>query len=256
MVRVMIDIHSHILPGLDDGAASAAAAIEMLRLAAENGITDIAATPHSNERYSFSPDAVESAIAALRMAAGAGAPRIHYGCEMHLTPENVDRAMREPWHFTLGHRGYLLVEFGNLFVPKNSGQILRRLRDAGARPVIAHPERNPILRERTADLEAWVEDGCLLQVTAQSLLGQFGRSAETAGMELVAEGLVHCVASDAHDPKRRPPLLGDAQRLVEGAFGADRARALFNDHPRAMLFGSAIPRGRTEVAKKVWYSLW
>lgn len=251
----MIDLHCHILPGIDDGAASLEASLEMLRMAAESGTSDIAATPHANLRHRFEPLAVEAAVAELQLAAGK-LPRIHYGCEMHLTPENIDRAIREPWHYTLAHRDYLLVEFCNQFVPKNTGKILRRLMDAGARPIIAHPERNPILRDRVKDVATWVEDGCLLQVTAQSLLGKFGRSAETAAMSLVADGLAHCVASDAHDPTYRPPVLREAIRLVEGAFGEEIAETLFEKNPRAVLFGETIPRGRSSVAKRAWYSIW
>jgi protein-tyrosine phosphatase len=251
----MIDLHCHILPGMDDGAASAEAAVEMVRLAAENGTTDIVATPHSNLRYRFEPAAVESAITELQAKLDAPV-RLHYGCEMHLTPENVDRAIREPWYYTLGHRGYLLVEFCNNFVPRNSGQILRRLRAAGARPVIAHPERNPILRERAGEIAAWVGDGCLVQVTAQSLLGQFGRSAETAARNMLSGGLVHCVASDAHDPSHRPPLLQEARRMVAQEFGEESAHALFEKNPRAVLLGEGIAHGRMALAKKAWYSFW
>lgn len=251
----MVDLHCHILPGLDDGAASLDTSLDMLRVAAESGITDIVATPHANLRYAFDPSAVDAAVTALRAAAGDG-PRVHYGCEMHITPENIERAIREPWHYTIGHCGYLLVEFDNQFVPKNSGRILARLREAGARPVIAHPERNPILRERRQEVAGWVEEGCLLQVTAQSLVGQFGRSAESAGLGLVGDGLAHCVASDAHDPRRRPPVLREARRLVESAFGAETAYALFQENPRAILYGRAVARVRAPAAKKSWFSVW
>src|SRR5687767_2725294 len=91
IVLSMVDIHSHVLPGLDDGAPNMEAALEMLHVAGESGTTDIVATPHANPQYRFDPMRVEVALAALQKAAGSG-PRIHYGCELHLTPENIEDA--------------------------------------------------------------------------------------------------------------------------------------------------------------------
>src|SRR5438034_1349250 len=109
--RQMIDIHSHILPGLDDGAHNLEDALAMmLRLAVEHGTTELVATPHANPQFRFDGAKVERCLAELREAAGAG-PRIHYGCEMHLTPENIEEMLRTPSRYTIGHRGYVLVEF-------------------------------------------------------------------------------------------------------------------------------------------------
>src|ERR1051326_1945230 len=248
----MIDIHSHILPGLDDGPGCMEDALEMLRLAAQHGPTEIVATPHADTRFRFEPVEVERRLMELRVASGADL-RIHYGCEMHFTPENIECALRTPARYTIGHKGYLLVEFRNLLVPKSSAQILARLMAAGMRPIVAHPERNPILRQRMRELENWVTDGCLLQVTAQSLVGQFGRSAEEAGLDMVAGGLAHCVATDAHDVKRRAPVLDDACRLVEDMAGTETACRLFETNPRAILQGGPIVTG---TKKKTWYAIW
>jgi protein-tyrosine phosphatase len=250
----MIDIHSHILPGLDDGAPDMESALEMLRLAAEHGTTGIVATPHADARYRFDAVDVERRIAELREQAGGG-PRIHYGCELHLTPENIQEALHAPSRYTIAHGCYLLVEFSNLLVPKSSGEILKRLSAAGAQPIIVHPERNPILRQRTAELERWVEDGCLLQVTAQSLVGRFGSSAEKAGLQLVAQGLAHCVASDAHDPKRRTPVLDQARRVVRELAGEDVACRLFEANPKAIVNSLPIAK-QAPARKKSWFAVW
>jgi len=227
----------------------------MLRMAAAHGTTEIIATPHADERYRFDAAAVEWRLAELRAAAG-GILRIHYGCEMHLTPENLAAVMRAPAEYTIGHRAYLLVEFSNRLVPRNSREILARLMASGLRPIVAHPERNPILRERMPELERWVNDGCLLQVTGQALLGNFGGPAEEAALELLADGLAHCVASDAHDVAGRPPLLNEARRLVEDIAGAPEACRLFDENPRAIVNGAPIVQSRSEVRKKSWYTVW
>ena len=172
----MIDIHSHILHDLDDGARTFEESLEMVRIAAAAGTTEIVASPHANEEYRFEPETVEARIAELQTAAGAS-PVIHYGCDFHLTRENIEDALRSPGKYSIAHRGYLLVEFSDFLIPKSTGEIFAALLAAGMRPIITHPERNRLLRSRTDDLAAWVEQGCLIQVTAQSLLGRFGKSA-------------------------------------------------------------------------------
>jgi protein-tyrosine phosphatase len=248
----MIDIHSHILPGLDDGARSMDDALDMLRMAAAAGTTDMVATPHASPPFRFDPDTVERAIADLQSAAGPSV-RIHYGCELHMTLENMEDALRRPGQYSIGHAGYLLVEFSPLAVPRNSGEVLARLARAGLRPIVAHPERNPILRECLTELEEWTCHGCLLQVTAQSLLGRFGKSARGSSQVLIGRGLVHLVASDAHDPRHRPPVLDEAFREVADRSSEEIARRLFEENPRAVLDGLPVA---IVSRKKRWAALW
>ncbi len=250
----MIDIHSHVLPGLDDGAAGMEEALAMARMAAAAGTTDLVATPHASETFAFDPRRVELALEELREAAG-DAPRIHYGCEMHLTPEGIERVLRAPHTYTIAHRGYLLVEFSDLLVPATSAQIFAGMLAAGVRPIIVHPERNPILRARVAELERWVAQGCLLQVTAQSLLGRFGKAAEAASREWIERDLVHFVASDGHDPKHRPAVLDQGWRSVEKAFGSGTARRLMVENPRAVLDGTPVAAAPLRAPKRRWFAL-
>jgi len=250
----MIDIHSHILPGLDDGSETIEDSIEMLRMAAASGTTDIVATPHANMEFEFDPAEVEGKIAALQAAAGA-APRIHYGCDFHLTPENIESALREPGKYSINHRGYLLVEFADSFIPKSTGDIFSTMLDAGIRPIITHPERNRLLQKMTEELESWVEMGCLVQVTAQSLLGFFGNRAKESSHDLMARRLVHFLASDAHDVEHRTTELRPAWEYVGEHFGADTARLLLQDNPRAVLDGTPIRPGGLTRRKNWWSSL-
>jgi protein-tyrosine phosphatase len=238
----MIDLHSHVLPCLDDGAESLAESLEMLRMAAESGTTDIAATPHASDAYPFDPAKVEQRLAELRQAAGV-APRLHYGCEMRLTPENIAAAMQAPEQYTIARRGYLLLELSDFQIPHNAVDIFGQILNAGMRPVIAHPERNPLVQSDYRRLEEWVELGCVLQLTAQSLLGRFGKSAGASAHQLVKRRLAHLVASDAHRVKHRAPLLQEACALVARQYGASTAELLFTANPRRILNGRPVENG-------------
>ena len=253
----MIDIHTHILPGLDDGARHREEALAMLRMAAAAGTTDMVASSHANLEFAFDPQVAEERIAGLQGAVG-NAPRIHYGCELHLTPESIADVLHFPQKYSIGHRGYLLLEFSDFLVPKTSSEILGRMIARGVHPIIAHPERNPILRKRMPELEAWVGQGCAMQVTAQSLLGRFGKAAAVASHELMARGLVHFLASDAHDCEHRPPVLDQVRRYVEEAFDPETADRLLRENPQAVLDGAPLATGPVHVRKRPWFSfsLW
>jgi protein-tyrosine phosphatase len=251
----MIDIHSHILPGLDDGAKTLDVTVEMLRMAAAAGTTDIVASPHANQEYRFDSRLVEQRISEAQAAAGE-TPRIWYGCDFHLMPENIEDAVRSPERYTINHKGYLLVEFSDLHVPKTADQIFARLMRAHMRPVVTHPERNQILTSRLGDLEAWVQQGVLMQVTALSFLGRFGKTAKQVSDELMGRGLVHFVASDAHDLKWRTTSMVEAHRYVVRNFGEEAAVRVFEENPRAALTGVPISRAPIPIKRRKWYQVW
>jgi protein-tyrosine phosphatase len=237
----MIDIHAHILPGVDDGPPDLEASLAMLRLAARTGTTDIVATPHASLAFPYDPEIIQARLAELRSAAGESI-RIHLGCDLQLHYENIQRALARPERYSINGRGYLLVELSELMIPRNLDEIFAEMRAAGLSLILTHPERNPLLEHRLEDLEAWVEQGLALQITAQSLFGRFGRSARTQARKLLERNLVHFIASDAHDPQDRTPRLDEAWRWVERNLGAAHARILLEDNPRAALYGEAIQR--------------
>jgi protein-tyrosine phosphatase len=251
----IIDIHSHILPDLDDGSRSLEESIEMLRQAAEAGTTDIVASPHANQEYTFDPRVVEQKIGELQAAVG-DIPRIHYGCDFHLTPENIEDALCVPGKYSIDHRGYLLVEFSDFFIPKATGELFGRMMNVGLHPIITHPERNQLLQRRLTDLGKWVDQGVYLQVTAQSLLGRFGRTATKCAHELMDRGLVHFLASDAHDTKWRTTALDESRQYVERRFGIEVALRLFEENPRAALAGVPLTLVPLPVRRKPWYIFW
>jgi protein-tyrosine phosphatase len=251
----LIDIHSHILYGLDDGAKTLEDSVAMLRLAADSGTTDIVATPHANTEFAFDPGLVGQKIAELQEAAGP-LPRIHRGCDFHLTLENIHDALAHPAKYAINHRCYLLVEFSDLLIPRTTQEIFDRLQGAGLIPIVTHPERNGLLHSRLDQLQGWVENGALVQVTAGSLLGGFGRTAKSVATDLMNRNLVHFIASDAHDSRYRTPDLRDAYQYVEKTWSPSVARLLFTTAPQAVIGGEEIVLlDPAPAPRKKWYRL-
>ena len=252
----MIDIHSHILPGLDDGAKTLDDAVAMVRAAAAAGTTDIVATPHANPDYDFDPKVVEQKISELRAALGGEGPGIHYGCDFHLTMDNIEDAVRAPRKYTIDHHSYLLVEFSDFLIPKTSDEIFARLIRAGMRPIVTHPERNQLLQGRLELIETWVAQGVMMQVTGGSLMGRFGKTARKSAAELMAHGVVHFVASDAHDTRHRTTALDEAREHVAKHYGSDAAERVFEENPRSALAGVPISAAPLPIRRRKWYAPW
>jgi protein-tyrosine phosphatase len=242
------------LSGLDDGARTFDESVGMVRLAAESGTTDIVATPHANSEFNFNPDLIELKIAELQEAAGP-VPRIHRGCDFHLTLENIHDAVAHPAKYAINHFCYLLVEFSDLLIPRATQEIFDRLQGAGLTPIITHPERNGLLHSRLDQLQSWVENGALVQVTAGSLLGGFGRTAKSVATELMNRNLVHFIASDAHDTRHRTPVLRDGYQYVEKTWNPRIAKLLFTTAPQAVIAGEEILLLDPEPShqRKKWY---
>lgn len=234
-----VDIHSHVLYGLDDGAKTLEDSIAMLEMAAAGGTTDIVATPHSDQTYQFQPELLALRAGELNAALG-GRIQIHHGCDFHLHFDNIQDSLANPTRYTINHKRYLLVEFADAHIPKITEEVFGRMMRLDITPVITHPERNPLLQQRMDTLANWVRLGCLVQVTAQSFLDRFGKRARQVADELMERRMVHFVASDAHDTKDRTPLLGEAFAYVAARYGDAQAKALFSDHPRATLTGQYL----------------
>ena len=170
----MVDIHSHILWGMDDGSRSLDMSVAMLRMAAAGGTTDIVATPHADADYLFQPDLIAERRAELQGLLG-DAIRIHTGCEFHLKYENIQEALADPRKFSVNGLGWVLVEFSDMMIFPNTEDIFARMRNAGMGIIVTHPERNWLLRKDLDRLQRWVEGGAYLQVTGGSLTGRLRR---------------------------------------------------------------------------------
>ena len=232
----MIDLHSHVLPGLDDGARDLAEAVAICEAAAADGIEVLAATPHVREDYPTTADEMEAALTRVRDAVGATL-RLVPGGELAL--DELGRPADELRRLGLGgNPSYLLVETPYFGWPLDLGERLFQLQAAGITPVLAHPERNADVEARPGLLEPLVASGVLVQLTAASVDGRLGRRSRTAAHTLLELGLAHLVASDAHAPTLRAVGLSSAARAVGDD---DLARWLTVDVPRAILDDDDLP---------------
>ena len=235
----MIDLHCHILPGVDDGPTTMADAIAMCRLAAEDGCTVMVATPHqrhpSFEVVTRQRLATVCAELAAALATIEG-PRVEVrlGAEVRVDSELLADLEREPSEvLSLAGGRYLLLELGRSEGELAPEDLVHELKVGGWRPVLAHPEMIPWLElGRVAHL---VELGAMLQITASAVTNEFGRHPHQRVWQLLDEGLVHFVASDSHSPTWRAPGLAAARGAVERRLGAAVARQIFVDNPARVL---------------------
>jgi len=251
----MIDIHSHILWGLDDGVQSLGESLAVLRDALAAGTTDIVATPHSNDQFPFDPGLIDARITELR-AQPDPIPQLHRGCDFHLSAPNIESALRNPTKYTVDGKRYLLVEFPDLFVSPAMDGIMAQLAARGMTPVITHPERNPALQANTARVRKWADSGWLIQITALSLLGRFGPVAMKVAWELIETGIAHIVASDAHGPEDRHARLDEAHAAIATRCGEGCAELLLVTNPAAVIGGYGAERNFALPPKRKWYQLW
>jgi protein-tyrosine phosphatase len=236
----MVDIHCHILPGLDDGADSLETSIQMAEMAIADGVTHIVGTPHANSTYKFDPELIRQRRDELQSAVG-DRLTLATGCDFHLSYENLQDLQRNPKKYTIHQKNYLLVEFAEFAIPPSMDDALHQLQLAGLSPIITHPERNALLRAQPERMHRWLHQGCHVQITAQSILGRFGSAAQHRAEQWLEEGRVHFVASDAHNLKSRPLQLRAAYGKVAERRGEAVAQALFQDNPLAAFEGRSLP---------------
>ena len=241
---------------MDDGAPTQEVSLEMLRMAAEAGTTDIVGTPHSNGEFEYQPDLIAERIRDLTAKTG-GKPRIHRGCDFHLSFDNIEQAMETPGRFSINGKRYILVEFADMHIPHSANRIMEQLLGVDLVPIITHPERNPIIRKEPERLNGWIDQGCLVQVTGLSVLGGFGKAAEAAARQYLSKGMVHFLASDAHDPVHRHPKLDETYALVAREWDRDLAELLLVENPGKVILGEYIEDGKLQVAvKRPWWQFW
>jgi len=239
----MVDIHSHILPGIDDGAKTLEDSLELCRIAAGDGIETIVATPHVMEyRYPNTRSTIEGPFARLASEIQSrGIPlRVVRGAEVHLAADLVTRLRDGDLMTYDDNRRYMLLEFPFQDMVSGTEEIVYRLRLAGVTPVVAHPERIGFFMDNPGRLEALLKLGALAQVTGGSLLGSFGEKSERAAWRMMERRLVHVLASDAHDQKHRRPEMSAAADLVARRAGADVARRMSVEIPAAILAGEDV----------------
>jgi protein-tyrosine phosphatase len=238
----MIDLHCHILPKIDDGSTSWEETSEMCRIAAQDGVRHIVATPHANDKYSYDRKHFESLKQTLQDTCG---HLLHFslGCDFHFSYDNIEDALIYPGRYTIANSNYLLIEFNDFSLMPAIRQGIFRLVSSGMVPIVTHPERNPVLLDRREKVLELIDCGCLIQVTAGSLTGHWGERPQQMAEWLLQQDAVHAVASDAHDTRHRPPILSPAYERVSALTNKSIAQALFVDNPGAIVSaGPSISR--------------
>lgn len=236
----MVDIHSHILPEVDDGPKSWDVCVAMCRTAAADGITHMVASPHANDRYHYDRPYLQGLVAHLQKFVG-DAPKITLGCDFHLSYDNLQSAFADPSRYVIGNTHYLLVEFSNYSVPQNTTDSFLKLGDRGITPIITHPERNPILRDSLQRVVEWAEQGCVIQMTGSALTGFWGERTRRAAEWLLERQVVHVLATDAHDLEKRVPILSTSRDAAAQIVGSEVAEALVEGNPSAIVQDQALP---------------
>ena len=252
----MIDIHTHILPGLDDGARSMDIALHMADIAVKSGTEILLATPHvisgvfdnDKERIVNACNEFNRELENHNLTL-----QVLPGAEYYLEPDLPERLARKEL-LTLNNGRYLLLELPGSTIPQYTAELLYNLQIQGTEPIIAHPERNMELMDAPYKLEELVGHGALTQVTAGSLTGLFGGKVKRVAFSFIENGLIHFLASDAHTNNRRTPALDAAARIIEEKYGQEFAVAMVNSNPRALLEDrevSRLPAVKTSWLNKI-----
>lgn len=212
----------------------------MGEMAIADGITHVIGTPHAHPEFPFDPLKVMERRFELQQMFE-GRLILATGCDFHLSFENLTDIRTNPSRYTLNQKNYLLVEFADYSIPPSLDYALHELQLAGLNPIVTHPERNPLIRAQPERLFKWLRQGCYAQVTAQSLLGKFGRSALETSQEWLAAGAVHFIASDAHNVTTRPLRLKETFDWVAKTHGESVAQSLLVSNPLAAFEGEPLP---------------
>ncbi|MFO1433606.1 MAG: CpsB/CapC family capsule biosynthesis tyrosine phosphatase [Candidatus Competibacteraceae bacterium] len=233
----MIDLHCHLLPGIDDGAADLATALAMAKVAVADGISLIACTPHIYPGlYDNTAPGIERAVAELRVELEAASIPLDLTCgaDTHLVPE-LPAGLRTGRIPSLHGSRYFLLEPPHHVAPPQFAESVFTLQVAGYVPIITHPERLTWISHHYEVFCSLARSGVWMQVTAGSLTGRFGKSARYWGERLLDEGLVHILATDAHGVERRPPILSEGFQVAESYLGAEEAVRLVKTRPQGIL---------------------
>ena len=230
------------MPEIDDGARSMEEAVEMARIAAEDGIEYMVSTPHMFNGLSANPEPSEilERVAALNEAINnPKGLKILPGNEVHVSHDIADHA-RNNRVMKINQQNYMLVEFPQLTVPIGADELFYKLLIQGVRPILVHPERNGQLQANPSTVGKFVDCGVYIQVTAMSVTGEFGPAAKATADTLLRHNCVHFLATDTHRPEKRPPVLSRGRDAAAAIIGADAARLLVEDNPLAVVKGEAI----------------
>jgi protein-tyrosine phosphatase len=233
----LIDLHCHLLPGVDDGSKNLAMSLDMARMACADGITTVVCTPHILPTvYDNAGPEIKAAVTLLQEALSlADIPlRLLSGADVHIVPDLLS-GLNDGRILTLAGSRYLLLEPPHHVMPPQFDQCIFRLQSAGYVAILTHPERLSWIEPQYALIRRMVHKGLWIQLTAGSLTGRFGQGPRYWAERMLDEGLCHVMATDAHNTSTRPPHLARAQAIVEQRLGAAEAANIFRIRPRGVI---------------------
>ncbi|NMM39529.1 tyrosine-protein phosphatase [Pseudoalteromonas arctica] len=235
----MIDIHTHILPGIDDGAKDLAESLALLKLAENDGITQMVATPHIHVgRFNNLISHIYDDLANLQQHAKNEGIKVKLAAaaEVRLDVELMAMVMANklPFIGKIADKNVLLLELPHSHMPQGYDKFIQWLAKKNIRAIIPHPERNRDIQSNLFYIQHLKKLGCDFQLTASSIEGEWGESAQAISLQMLKDGLVSYVASDAHSVKRRPPILSKAKNTVTQLIGEEQATALFLTNPQEL----------------------
>lgn len=237
----MIDLHTHILPDWDDGAADMAEAVRMIEVARGDGITGIALTPHifRATKHGGDGNGLKARIGEFIKEAASEGVSFYPGAEVYIHTDMI--AHIQEFELKVNGSDYVFIEFPATQVPSGTRILAYQMMLAGLIPIISHPERNAVFVRMPELLFDLIKQGALAQLTAQSLTGEFGTVIQKAAESFLRHGLVHLIASDAHNADTRRPCLSAAVDMASKIVGPARAEALVTKAPAAILDNGVIP---------------
>jgi len=256
----LIDLHCHIIPGVDDGPASMEQSLDMAKQAVADGIQTLVATPHTlNEFYHNSLQNIEDNVNRLRKTFQKNRININLctGSEVRICAGLKQKIINKEVATINNNGRYVLVEFPLHVMPPGSREELFQLKLNDITPILAHPERNPIFQHQPELLSDLMSMGCLIQITAMSITGRFGQEAMECAHKLLKNRQSHVIATDAHSPDNRPPILSPAVEASARILGSmEEAREMVIHRPKAILTGEPIkaPEPKPLRKKKWWFS--
>ncbi|MGI8512984.1 MAG: tyrosine-protein phosphatase [Solirubrobacteraceae bacterium] len=240
----MIDLHCHLLPGIDDGPPDLEGTLALARSLVESGLHTVAATPHIDDAWGVEPLEVSARVAVVQSALDESgiALRVVPGGEISLS-RMVELAGEQVDAVRLGGGPYVLLESPLIAAAGSFDRVVGTLRERGEPIVLAHPERAPLFQREPERLAELVEAGVLTSLTAGALTGRFGRTVRASALDMLRHGLVHTISSDAHDAVRRPPELRAGLRAAaeEEPWVLGHADWLTRAMPEAVLAGTSLP---------------
>jgi len=256
----MIDIHSHILPGMDDGASDIAESLAMAKIALNDGIHTIIATPHIlNGIYPNSRSEILASTGDLRDALAKEQIKsdLFPGSEAHLNLGMTEKIFSGEAVTLNDNKRYLLLELPFHSIPPGAKQEIFQLQLKGITPILAHAERNYGFQQHFEQLYDFVGMGCLVQITAMSITGDSGREARLCAQKMLECRLAHIIATDAHSIAHRPPILSPGVKKAAKILGStEQAEEMVTARPAAILAGEKIVIPEPELpVKKRWFSM-